>query len=90
MTNEIAMIVVSGFLSTNTLTGVTNAPITYTNNTAEIVKAAGRSGDICKVYGHRWEPGCGVDGCSVIHTRVMRYCVVCGKVESMEWMEANR
>lgn len=39
------------------------------------------SGTFCKVRGHKWELGCGVPGCLVMHYGEMRHCVICGAVQ---------
>lgn len=33
---------------------------------------------------HHWQPGCGVDGCLVIHHGPMRHCGVCGRVQEQQ------
>lgn len=37
---------------------------------------------ICEVEGHRWELGCGLDGCATIHEGPTRHCVICGEMQS--------
>ena len=46
-------------------------------------------GIFCQVRGHKWEAGCGVSGCLVIHDGPMRHCVVCGKTETREMKPWN-
>lgn len=43
-----------------------------------------KEGHICASLGHKWEPGCGMVGCLVMHQNSQRHCSVCGKVESQE------
>jgi len=54
---------------------------------AKLVKALVESGDVCAVIGHKWEYGCGVPGCLVIHNNPVRHCVVCGKTQTQEVSE---
>ena len=46
---------------------------TITNLCALLVK----TGEHCNALGHRWEPGCGNLGCTVIHYDEQRHCSVC-------------
>ena len=50
-----------------------------------IIRELVKSGEVCRVIGHRWEPGCSVGpGCTVLHTNPMRHCVICGKEQYQE------
>ena len=53
---------------------------TLTNLVNELVE----KGTFCEVRGHRWEPGCGMMGCLVIHLNQTRHCAVCGLVQTQE------
>lgn len=46
------------------------------------------SGEFCRIRGHRWEPGCGMEGCAVNHEGPTRHCAVCGLMQTQtpgEW-----
>jgi len=50
-----------------------------------LVNALVADGSFCQVRGgHKWEFGCGVTGCLVIHAGPMRHCAVCGATETQE------
>ena len=42
------------------------------------------NGTFCQVREHKWESGCGISGCLVIHRGPIRHCPVCRKVQSQE------
>jgi len=53
-----------------------------------LVKKLVAAGDVCAVIGHKWEYGCGMPGCLVIHNDPIRHCVVCGATQTQkvgEW-----
>ena len=72
----------------------TNAVMCYTptnwceriprNEITNAVKDLIASGDVCAVIGHKWQSGCGMAGCLVLHSGNMRHCLICGKVETQE------
>lgn len=75
--------------TTNVVTNVVYTPINWCeriprNEITNAVKDLIASGDVCAVIGHKWQSGCGMVGCLVIHTGNMRYCLICGKVETQE------
>ena len=41
-------------------------------------------GTFCQVRGHKWEFGCGVNGCLVNHYAPMRHCAVCGSTQTQK------
>ena len=68
-------------------TGLTNyLTLTFKTNwiTDAEIKVLVTSGQVCRVRGHAWDDGCGVFGCLVIHYDPMRYCRLCGKVETRQ------
>jgi len=40
------------------------------------------TGEVCKTRGHKWAPGCGMNGCLVIHYGEQRHCAICGTYQS--------
>lgn len=40
--------------------------------------------ELCSLRGHRWKPGCAMEGCLVMHSGPIRHCVVCEKTETQE------
>ncbi len=53
---------------------------TLTNTVQRLVK----EGHVCAVIGHRWQDGCGVLGCLVLHSNNQRHCVICGKTQGQK------
>jgi hypothetical protein len=51
-----------------------------TNTVNRLVK----EGKVCQVIGHKWERGCGMGGCLVLHAHEARHCLVCKKTETQE------
>jgi hypothetical protein len=54
---------------------------TYSNYAAAI-NLLFTSGEICRVRGHQWAPGCGMVGCLVMHYGETRHCTICGTYQS--------
>jgi hypothetical protein len=52
-----------------------------------LVKKLVESGDVCAVIGHKWEYGCGMPGCLVIHNDPIRHCAVCGATQTQKVSE---
>jgi hypothetical protein len=53
----------------------------------DLVEKLVKAGDVCEVIGHKWEDGCGMEGCFNFHTVPERYCVICGKIQTKEVSE---
>lgn len=63
-----------------------------------LVRSLAKSGDICRVYGHNWQGGeddqhvlmfLGEPLREHLEPGDYRHCVVCGRVERLEWQEVK-
>jgi hypothetical protein len=88
ITNQLVLYPLANVISRSVLSvdGVVNQ-LREQGDMTNLVKKLVESGDVCAVIGHKWEYGCGVPGCLVIHNGPMRHCVVCGKTQTQEVSE---
>lgn len=54
----------------------------YAMGTRTTILNLAKAGEICKVLGHNWIPGCGTPGCAVFHSRQTRHCIICNTIDS--------
>jgi hypothetical protein len=52
-----------------------------------LVTKLAADGDLCAVFGHQWQSGCGQENCVVLHSHIfdLRCCRLCKKTQEMKW-----